>query len=218
MFLLLLIPIFLKTWIEFFLDLLIVVLVALVIRSYVVIPFKVYGPSMCDTLNYYDGECHMGYGDRMLVNIFGYLRVGEFEVGAPKTNDIIVFSPSAVSQKFYVKRIIGVPGETIRVKDGFVYKKQGAEFIKIDEFYLNQENLGNTLLPGGQTDLIYTVPQDHYFVLGDNRLHSTDSRNCFHTTFGQPCSAESLSSFVSRDQIKGKASLRFWPLKQFAKL
>ena len=203
-----------KTWIEFFIDLLIVVLVALIIRSYVVIPFKVYGPSMCNTLNYTNERCLMAYGDRMIVNIFGYLKIGNFEIGSPKNNDVIIFAPNAVSQRFYVKRIIASPGETVRIKDGFVYKQNGNEFVKLDEPYLNSDNLGNTLMPGGESDVLYTVPENHYFALGDNRLQSTDSRNCFHTTFGQPCSTDSLSSFVSREQIKGKAWIRFWPLNK----
>lgn len=204
-----------KSWIEFFLDLAIVVLVALIIRSYVVIPFKVYGPSMCNTLNYTNGQCLMAYGDRMLVNIFGYLEFGNFEIGRPENNDIIIFSPTAVSQKFYVKRIIASPGESVRIKDGFVYKLENNAYVKLNEYYLNDEILGNTLLPAGKSDAIYTVPEDHYFVLGDNRLQSTDSRNCFHTSFGQPCSPESLASFVAREQIKGRAALRFWPLSKF---
>jgi signal peptidase I len=204
----------LKSWVEFFLDLLIVMLAALLIRAYVVIPFKVYGPSMCNTLNSRSGECLMTYGDRMIVNIFGYLRVGDFEIGAPKSDDIIIFAPSAVTQKFYVKRIIAVPGETVRIKDGYVYKKQAGEFVQLEEPYLSEKNIGNTLLPSGPTDTIYTVPEDHYFVMGDNRLQSTDSRNCFHRSSIQPCSAESLATFVARDQIKGKAWIRFWPLNK----
>jgi len=179
-----------------------------------VIPFKVYGPSMCNTLNYTNERCLMAYGDRMIVNIFGYLKIGNFEIGSPKNNDVIIFAPNAVSQRFYVKRIIASPGETVRIKDGFVYKQNGNDFVKLDEPYLNSDNLGNTLMPGGESDVLYTVPENHYFALGDNRLQSTDSRNCFHTTFGQPCSTDSLSSFVSREQIKGKAWIRFWPLNK----
>ena len=162
-----------------------------------------------------EGQKFKFYNLKKAQNIFGYLEFGNFEIGRPANNDIIIFSPTAVSQKFYVKRIIASPGESVRIKDGFVYKLENNAYVKLNEYYLNDEILGNTLLPAGKSDAIYTVPEDHYFVLGDNRLQSTDSRNCFHTSFGQPCSPESLASFVAREQIKGRAALRFWPLSKF---
>ena len=78
----------------------------MIIRSYVVIPFKVYGPSMCNTLNYTNQRCLMAYGDRMIVNIFGYLRIGNFEIGTPKNNDIIILHLMQFPNVFMLKELL----------------------------------------------------------------------------------------------------------------
>ena len=63
----------------------------------------------------------------------------------------------------------------MRIKDGFVYKLENNAYVKLNEYYLNDEILGNTPVTCRKSDAIYTVPEDHYFVLGDNELQSTDS-------------------------------------------
>tara|TARA_Y100000590_G_scaffold10060_1_gene12354 strand:+ start:884 stop:1450 length:567 start_codon:yes stop_codon:yes gene_type:complete len=106
----------------------------------------------------------------------------------PKHGDIVVFKyPTDVKRKF-VKRIIGLPGDKISIRDGFVYVNE----VKIKEPYLasdtyrSYDNFGPV-----------TVEPDHIFVLGDNRRQSNDSRN-----WGQ----------VNYDFVIGKPFIKYWPL------
>src|SRR4051794_23125522 len=73
----------------------IVVIIALVfiIRTYLISPFQVYGPSMCDTLNFLDNECDHGYGEYIIVNKAVYQNFFGWQVGTPQRGDIIVFRP-----------------------------------------------------------------------------------------------------------------------------
>ncbi len=107
----------------------------------------------------------------------------------PERFDIIIFKfPDDESLK-YIKRIIGMPGETVLIVDGKVYIN-GAE-TPLDDSFCPEEPLGSF----GP----FTVPEGSYFVMGDNRNNSNDSR-FWH------------NHFVSRDKILGKAVLRYWPL------
>lgn len=168
----------------------IVVIVAIVagIRTFLVSPFQVEGSSMVDTLE--DKEY-------IIINKLAYI------VGVPHRGDVVVFRPPNDPSKYYVKRIIGEPGDHIVIQDGYVYvRKAGAsELLKLDEStYLNAHNEGNTFrhLPSGgdRSPAEYDVPVDHYFVLGDNRQGSLDSRN--FTVDGNP------APYVERGEIKGR--------------
>lgn len=98
-------------------------------------------------------------GDNVLCTRFG---VGEDEI---ERYDILIFTPPDEPEKTYVKRVIGLPGETIEVKNGKVY----ADGIELDNSFTNgpQNRKG---------DGIYKVPEGCYFFLGDNRNNSRDSR------------------------------------------
>ena len=100
-----------------------------------------------------------------------------------------------VGKTSYIKRIIGLPGEHIQIKDGKVYIN-GEEK---QEEYLNGIETGD--MNGIFTDII--VPEGTVFVMGDNRPHSTDSR-CF--------------GCIPFEKIEGKVVLRFWPLNKFGKV
>ncbi len=120
-------------------------------------------------------------GDWIMVNKASYF------FSNPKRGDVIVFKPKAGAQYPFIKRVIGLPGETVEIKDGIVCINN----IPIDEPYIFPEptqcykNFGPEKLFDGQ-----------YFVLGDNRNNSNDSRS-----WGP----------VSRGNIIGKAWLVYWP-------
>ena len=108
----------------------------------------------------------------------------------PKRFDIIVFPQKANTSKLLIKRIIGMPGETVEIKDGRVY---------INGYELN-ETYGNEVMNdrGLAADAI-TLGPDEYFVLGDNRNNSQDSR---FASVGN----------IQRSDIIGRAWVRIWPL------
>ena len=112
----------------------------------------VIGNSMTDTLK---------DGDKILVNRFVYA------LKEPKAGDVIVFYPNGNERShYYVKRVIAVPGDTVEISDGVVY---------VNGYAYDEEDTEVIEYPGLAQDLI-TVAEDEYFVLGDNRNDSEDSR------------------------------------------
>ncbi len=109
----------------------------------------------------------------------------------PERFDIIIFRYPDNEKILYIKRIIGLPGETVEIVDGKVYINGSTE--PLDDSFCPETPLGDF----GP----YTVPEDSYFVLGDNRNNSKDSRYWINT-------------FVTEDEILGKAVLRYWPLNK----
>ncbi len=167
----------------------IVIIVGIVagIRTFLVSPFQVEGDSMLSTLE------HKEY---IIINKLAYF------LGNPKRGDVVVFRPPTDHKKHYVKRIIGLPGDEITIRDGKVYVKIAERDAgkEIAEPYLNEHNAGQTFIhppnSGNTTPQTFTVPEGKYFLLGDNRQGSLDSRS-----FG----AQSGSSpFVPDNDVKGK--------------
>ncbi|MBO6148719.1 MAG: signal peptidase I [Lachnospiraceae bacterium] len=109
----------------------------------------------------------------------------------PERGDIVIFKFPDDEDILYIKRIIGMPGETVEIHDSTVY----IDGEPLAEPYLSVVTEG-TYGP-------YVVPEGHYFMLGDNRNNSADSRYWKNT-------------FLSRDKIVGKAVCRYWP--KFKKL
>lgn len=193
-------------------NVLIIVLLAWLIRTYLVSPFHVSGPSMCDTLNKIDGKCVSSYGEYIIVDEFSYQSFFGKDIGHPQAGDIVVFNPPGNEKQYFVKRVIGVPGDKIKVENGYVYKWIDGKFEQLDESaYLNDTNLGKTFTPNNETR-IYEVPEEKYFVMGDNRNQSTDSRQCFRSAFGSRCTPDHENTFVPEDMIRGKAWFVFWPI------
>jgi signal peptidase I len=121
--------------------------------------------------------------------------------GTPQRGDVIVLkSPDDKSVQF-IKRIIGLPGEKIEVTNNHItiFNTQHPDGYVLNESYLSAQILteGKSFLPEGQT---YTIPLDHYIVMGDNRTYSYDSR-----TWGT----------LDKNDIIGKAFFIYWPLNKF---
>ena len=132
-------------------------------------------------------------------------------IGNPQRGDVVVIRPHVSEiQEYYLKRVIGLPGETVRIFDGkvFIKKVDSEEFIEINEPYLSEKNKDKTyfspalVLDIFETDFI--IPENSYWVMGDNRLNSSDSRNCFDN-----CQAENASNFIERKNIVGRLLMDF---------
>lgn len=193
------------------LNLLIIFVLVFVIQKWIIAPFDVSGSSMCNTLNFFDNECHAGYGEKIIINEAGYA------FNDPQRGDIVVFKAPHENQddeeKYFIKRIIGTPGDTVEIKSGEVYvKPKGSDkSIKIDEPYLNETNAGNTQ-PYFSNFSVFEVPTDKYFLMGDNRQASTDSRSCFQSSISLNCKQNPEKAYVERKAIRGKAWIVWWPL------
>ena len=117
-----------------------------------------------------------------------------YRFGQPKKGDVVVFkAPPDFSEEF-IKRIVGVPGDQVAVQNGKIM----VNGIQISEAYLPSsfQTYPGRFAAEGQ---VISVPQDQYFVLGDNREHSLDSRNI---------------GLVPKDKITGRAWLIYWPLNK----
>jgi signal peptidase I len=161
-------------------DLAFSVLIAVILIVFIYQPVKVEGTSMMPTLT--DQE-------RIFINKFTY----HFGLGNIERGDMVVFWFPLDPQKSYIKRVIGVPGDTV--------------YIDAGQVYVNGRALNETYVPEDYHDRVsyeeHRIPADQYFVLGDHRSSSSDSR-----TWG----------FVKRDAIYGKAVFVYWPLKNMGRL
>jgi len=157
----------------------IALVIAVVLYLFIMTPHEVLGNSMHPT--YKNGEYLMA---NKLV----------YRFGEPKRGDVIIFQYSETQD--FIKRIIGIPGDSIMVKDGKVY---------VNGNQLNESAyLEDTVYTSGGDHLAegesITIGENKYFVLGDNRPHSSDSR-----TFGP----------ISQSQIKGKSWIVYLPISEF---
>ena len=160
--------------------------------------FKVVGPSMRPTL--VDGQ-HL-LVNKIVYQTFENDTVEEllpwvetpadggpaFLFHGPKRGDVIVFRPPTGEDSDFVKRVIGLPGDEIDIEDGMVFVNDEA----VED--------GRTTRPRGSTDFPLTVPEGGFFVLGDNRGASNDSRSW---------------GFVNSEDIVGRVLARYWPLSEF---
>ena len=176
--------------IDFLKDLVIILAIVFFIRTFVGMPFQISGQSMASS--YYNKEF-------ILVDRLSYF------FGGPDRWDVVVFTPWVdKDKKYFLKRIIGIPGDSIKIESGIIFvKKADSEiFIQLNETYLNLENNWFTFSENKSVSREYRLGEDQFFVMGDNRNHSTDSRHCFYT-----CSIEGSSNFASSGNITGKVFL-----------
>lgn len=168
---------------EFLKILVISLAIVIPIRYFLIQPFYVKGASM--EPNFYDYE---------------YLIIDEisFRFREPQRGEVVVFRSPSNWYDYYIKRIIALPKERILIKDGevYIYNEKFKNGIKLDE----SDYLESGVRTPGNIDL--TLNKDEYFVMGDNRNSSLDSRS-----FGP----------IKRNQIIGRAWLRGWPLNRIKK-
>ncbi len=129
-------------------------------------------------------------GDNLIVDKISY------HFTDPKRFDIIVFPYHYKEDTYYIKRIIGLPGETVQIRDGEIY---------IDGAILEEDYGKETMLTSGRAADQIQLGEDEYFVLGDNRNHSEDSR------------FDDVGN-IERSEIIGRAFIRIWPFERFGLL
>lgn len=152
------------------------ILIALFISKVLIINAEIPSGSMEDTIM---------PGDRVVGNRLAYL------THEPERFDIIIFRYPDDESQLFIKRVIGLPGETVEIRDGKIYINGSSTPLKDVK---TKEPMEGSFGP-------YKVPEDCYFVMGDNRNNSKDSRYWIHT-------------FVTDDEILGKAVFKYWPLSE----
>ncbi len=178
-------------WDEWIKPIIIAAILALLIRTFIVQPFKIPSSSMFPTLK---------PGDRIFVSkfIYGakvpYTDIQFPEVRDPEIGDIVVFLSPIEEKKYLIKRYIAGSGETVQIKDGkLVVDGKIVEQAPFNEFvYFNRGKYG-------ASEEVLTVPENSFFVLGDNSANSMDSR---------------YWGYVPEEKLVGKAFVIHWPIKR----
>jgi signal peptidase I len=163
-------------------EVLFIALIAVVaIKYFLIQPFIVNGASM--EPSFYDG-------DYLLIDELSY------HFTDPKRGDVVVFKSPQDTSSYFIKRVIGLPGERVEIQDKtvLIYPKADPDGFELRESYL--EDFRNNWQGA---PIIVTLKEGEYFVMGDNRINSYDSR------FWGP---------LSRDSIIGIVKLRLWPLQE----
>lgn len=163
----------LKTLLETVRFLLVVLVIVVPIRAYVAQPFVVNGNSMSPTFE---------NGQYLIIDELSY------HFREPARGEVVVFRYPKNPKTFFIKRLIGLPGETVIIKNNKVIVKSGEEIIEIDDSYINEQTL---------VDHTTTLGTGEYFVMGDNRDQSYDSR---------------FWGAVPEKLLKGKVFVRLFPV------
>lgn len=171
----------LSTFASFLIMITIVVVAYFGLRTFVVGTYEIPSGSMLDTIQ---------IGDRVFSEKVSYY------FRDPEQGDIITFADPENPQRTLIKRVIAVGGQTVDLKDGYVY----VDGKKLDEPYTEgKQSLPLNTAYGVSITYPYTVPDGYLWVMGDNRTNSADSRY-----FGA----------VSKDSVTGHANFTFWPLNR----
>ncbi len=158
---------------------LVAIIAVVIVRNFLIQPFLVSGASM---------EPNFTNGDYLLVDELTY-RFRE-----PQRGEVIVFYYPGDNSTYYIKRIIGLPGEKMEIKDGGIIIKNSVhpEGLVLNEYYLSPEVTASV-----KNEI--TVKEGEYFVMGDNRPYSFDSRSW---------------GFLNKSKIVGMVRLRLWPFNK----
>ena len=199
------------------------VLIALVIRTFAYEPFNIPSGSMIPTLLVGDylfvSKLSYGYSDHSLP-FSPPLISGRLLFSEPERGDVAVFKLPSDNKTDYIKRIIGLPGDRIQVVKGILHINGKAVVRKRVDDYVQRDEAGNIrrvprfleTLPKGRSYSIleesdqfpldntpvYTVPEGHYFAMGDNRDHSSDSR---------------VIGFIPAKNLEGRAEFLFFSIE-----
>ncbi|MDQ6989685.1 MAG: signal peptidase I [Mariprofundaceae bacterium] len=199
-------------WREFIESLLVIILLALLIRSFIISPFKIPSSSMVPTLE---------VGDLLFVTRYAYgFRLPFTDVqwlaSEAKRGDVVVFDYPEDRSKDYIKRVVGIAGDVIEYKDNMLYingLKMNLSDNGVHTYLMGDNSTGVSGLYMEQLDDVqhqvlrqsysirdgkWTVPEGHYFMLGDNRNNSRDSR---------------FWGFVPQEYLVGKAVVVRWSWK-----
>jgi signal peptidase I len=215
-------------FITFLRDFVVILIIVFFIRSFIITPFQINGASM--EASYHDKEF-------ILVDKFSYLdfasdnndsikwSVGStllsiwkkipIHVGDPVRGDVVVIKPHVdKNREHYIKRVIGLPGDIIKFENGTVQLQVAGSdtFVTLKESYLMLSNSGHTYLPDYIESNQFLVPPNTYWVMGDNRQNSADSRQCFQNCFWVEVSAH----FISRSNVVGRVLFNFWYFNIFS--
>lgn len=168
-----------KEWPIFLLEVVVAIGIAFLLVTFGLEKISVMGNSMSPLLE---------ENDTIIINKMSYL------IFSPKRNDVIVFKEEGKEHNYYsIKRVIALPGEKVQIKDGKVY---------IDGEEFKEKNVIDPMITGGLADEEITLEKGEYFVLGDNRNQSEDSR---YSNVGM----------ITKKEIVGKAWLRIKPSFDF---
>lgn len=181
-----------KEVISWLLSLAFVIVAVLFINNFIIVNAQVPSSSMENTIM---------PGNRLIGTRFSYW------FSEPERGDIVIFHYPLDEKIIYIKRVIGLPGETVKIEDGKIYINDSE--TPLDEPYLKEEWLVEN------TGFSYTIPEDCWLMLGDNRNNSADSRYWPQKALetGLVSSIEEgreKYSFVHSDQIMARAVFRYW--------
>ena len=168
-----------SSWAELLRFAVIAALIIIPIRTFIAQPFIVSGASMDPTFK---------DGDYLIVDELSY------HLRGPARGEVVVFHPPQNPKTYYIKRIVGLPGETVIIKDSAVSIKTEEKTFKIVEDYITDHTV---------PDLEKVLGNQEYFVMGDNREFSSDSR---------------VWGALPQDHIKGRALVRILPFATFGLL
>ena len=167
----------LREAVEFLIPIVVAVIIAIILKSVVFANAVVPTGSMLNTIH---------EGDRIIASRLAYIKED------PQRYDVIIFKYPDDETQIYVKRVIGLPGETVQVVNGVVYvTKTDGETIQLDDIFVTNGTPEGDFGP-------FEVPADSYFMMGDNRNSSWDSR------FWN-------NKFVNKEKILGKVKFKYYP-------